>query len=64
VKTLITVTLVCCFTCTVGWAQSTAEISGTVRDASGLAVPGVLGRFLIFPIIPFVKPLPITVAAE
>jgi len=49
---------------TVGWAQSTAEISGTVRDASGLAVPGVLGRFLIFPIIPFVKPLPITVAAE
>src|SRR5881396_2929472 len=28
-------------TCTMGWAQSTAQISGTVKDQSGAVLPGV-----------------------
>src|SRR5678816_3041539 len=31
---------ICCFTTNV-WAQATAQISGTVRDASGAVLPGV-----------------------
>ena len=27
--------------CTTAWAQSTAQISGTVRDQSGAVLPGV-----------------------
>jgi hypothetical protein len=30
-----------CFTCTVVWAQSTAQISGTVKDQTGAVLPGV-----------------------
>jgi len=29
------------FTCAPAWAQSTAQISGTVRDQSGAVLPGV-----------------------
>ena len=28
-------------TCAVGWAQSTAQINGTVKDSSGAVLPGV-----------------------
>src|SRR4029453_10818840 len=28
-------------TCTVAWAQSTAQISGTVKDSTGAVLPGV-----------------------
>jgi hypothetical protein len=31
----------CSLTCIEGWAQATAQISGTVRDASGAVLPGV-----------------------
>src|SRR5205807_2168969 len=35
------IALVVSFFCALGWGQtSTAQINGTVRDASGLAVPG------------------------
>src|SRR5258708_17307514 len=30
-----------CLTCTALWAQSTAQVSGTVRDQSGAVLPGV-----------------------
>src|SRR5580704_3656247 len=30
-----------CFTCTVVWAQSTAQISGSVKDQTGAVLPGV-----------------------
>src|SRR5688572_9729128 len=33
--------LVCILTCSQGWAQSTAGISGTVTDQSGAVLPGV-----------------------
>src|SRR5437762_10910399 len=29
------------FACSTGWAQGTAQISGTVKDASGAVLPGV-----------------------
>ena len=28
-------------TCTPGWAQATAQITGNIRDASGAVLPGV-----------------------
>src|SRR5437870_4144063 len=34
------VTLLGCLVASAVWAQSTAQIHGTVRDSSGLAVPG------------------------
>src|SRR5687767_6654736 len=33
--------LFCVLTCTAVWAQSTAQINGTVRDQSGAVLPGV-----------------------
>jgi len=33
--------LVCLLFCAVAWAQSTAQINGTVRDQSGAVLPGV-----------------------
>jgi Carboxypeptidase regulatory-like domain len=33
--------LVCVLLCGTGWAQATAQISGTVRDQSGAVMPGV-----------------------
>src|SRR5207302_10338384 len=30
-----------CVACTVVWGQSTAQVSGTVRDQSGAVLPGV-----------------------
>ena len=33
--------LACAITCTSGWAQATAQISGSVRDQSGAVLPGV-----------------------
>ncbi len=38
-KTLASISLFC-FSCAVAWAQGTAQIHGTVSDASGAAVPG------------------------
>ena len=29
------------FSCTAAWAQSTAQINGTVKDQSGAVLPGV-----------------------
>ena len=39
-QNLFRVSLVCLFACATAWTQSTAQIHGTVRDASGSAVPG------------------------
>src|SRR5690349_1258605 len=33
--------LICAFLSADGWAQATAQISGTVRDQSGAVLPGV-----------------------
>src|SRR5437016_4777390 len=38
---LSTVLIVCVLTSAVWWGQATAQISGTVRDASGAVLPGV-----------------------
>src|SRR2546428_453174 len=38
---LSTVLIVCVLTSAVVWGQATAQISGTVRDASGAVLPGV-----------------------
>src|SRR5438094_5061883 len=38
---LSTVLIVCVLTSAVVWGQSTAQISGTVKDASGAVLPGV-----------------------
>jgi len=44
-RTFIALTLFCCIACGVVWAQgSTAQINGTVRDTSGLAIPGAAVR--------------------
>ena len=45
-KRLILVTILLGFlfsamTCTVVWAQSTAQVSGTVKDSTGALLPGV-----------------------
>jgi len=39
-RTLIRITLVCLFACAAAWAQSTAQIHGTIQDSTGAAVPG------------------------
>ena len=41
ITTLLAGLIVCCAVGTVAWAQATAQISGTVRDASGAVLPGV-----------------------
>src|SRR5262252_3374953 len=40
-KTLFLAFLFSCLTCGALWAQTTAQISGTVKDASGAVLPGV-----------------------
>jgi hypothetical protein len=40
VKRLLTITLLSLFACAAVWAQATAQIHGTVQDATGAAVPG------------------------
>jgi len=39
-RTLIRITLVSLFACAAVWAQSTAQIHGTIQDSTGAAVPG------------------------
>src|SRR5579864_2178324 len=36
----IRIILVCLFACAAAWAQSTAQIHGTIQDSTGGAVPG------------------------
>src|SRR5437763_10262184 len=40
-KKLFFATVFCLLACNLGWAQTTAQISGTVKDASGAVLPGV-----------------------
>ncbi|OFW31715.1 MAG: hypothetical protein A3J28_18860 [Acidobacteria bacterium RIFCSPLOWO2_12_FULL_60_22] len=40
VKTLVSLILVFCMARATGWAQATAQIHGSVQDASGSVVPG------------------------
>src|SRR5215467_2989145 len=40
VKSLIVASVTLAFACTFGWAQGTAQISGTVADSSGARLPG------------------------
>src|SRR5215467_3910144 len=39
-KTLLLAALLALLTCNSGWAQATAQISGTVQDPSGAVLPG------------------------
>src|SRR5712691_10826072 len=41
VKGTLLGSLILILTCTVAWAQSTAQINGTVKDQSGAVLPGV-----------------------
>ena len=41
VKPILLVFLFSLLTCTIVWGQSTAQVSGTVRDQSGAVLPGV-----------------------
>jgi len=36
----IRITVVCLFACAAAWAQSLAQIHGTIQDSTGAAVPG------------------------
>src|SRR3989440_8274509 len=38
---LCTMVVICAFASGLAWAQATAQISGTARDASGAVLPGV-----------------------
>src|SRR6266536_4198471 len=40
-KKLFFATVFSFLACSAGWAQTTAQISGTVKDASGAVLPGV-----------------------
>src|SRR5882724_4691443 len=40
-KSVVLGILLSSFACAIGWAQSTAQISGTVKDQSGAVLPGV-----------------------
>src|ERR1051326_792672 len=40
-KTFVFAFLFSCLSCSTLWAQTTAQISGTVKDASGAVLPGV-----------------------
>src|SRR2546428_4242992 len=41
IVSLVSASLVCCLTCSAGWAQATAQIGGTVKDQTGAVLPGV-----------------------
>src|SRR2546426_6444401 len=41
VRFVVSAGLLSSFACAIGWAQSTAQISGTVKDQSGAVLPGV-----------------------
>src|SRR5206468_745296 len=39
-KYFVSTSLVLAFACITAWAQGTAQITGTIRDASGAVLPG------------------------